>query len=70
MESTIKWQTGEPKEEGKYLVSLLSGKVAVAEYFQYKVCDKEYWDCIPYSILCVKAWCKLSDIKPYKEKEE
>ena len=67
MESKIKWQTGEPKEEGKYLVSLLSGKVAVAEFFHYKVCDKEYWDCIPYSILKVKAWCKLSDIKPYKE---
>jgi hypothetical protein len=27
MESVIKWQTGEPKEEGDYLVSLRNGCV-------------------------------------------
>lgn len=67
MESVIKWQTGEPKERGEYLVTLLSGNVRLAEFYKYEVADKEYWDCIPYDLLCVKAWCKLSDIEPYKE---
>lgn len=67
MESKIKWQTGEPKERGEYLVTLLSGKVKVAEFYKYKVADKEYWGCIPCGIAGVKAWCKLSDIEPYKE---
>lgn len=65
--SVIKWQTGEPKERGEYLVTLLSGKVKVAEFYKYKVADKEYWGCIPYGIVGVKAWCKLSDIESYKE---
>jgi hypothetical protein len=65
--SIIHWQTGEPKESGEYLVNLINGKVRVVEFYKYKVADKEYWDCIPYNILCVKAWCKLSDIEPYKE---
>lgn len=65
--SIVHWQTGEPKERGEYLVTLLSGKVKVAEFYKYKVADKEYWDCIPYGIVGVKAWCKLSDIEPYKE---
>ena len=64
--SIVHWQTGEPKERGEYLVTLLSGKVKVAEFYKYKVADKEYWDCIPYGIVGVKAWCKLSDIEPYK----
>ena len=64
---SIKWQTGEPKERGEYLVTLLSGKVKVVEFYKYKVADKEYWNCTPYNIECVKAWCKLSDIEPCKE---
>ena len=67
MKSKIEWQTGEPNESGSYLATLLNGKVAIVEFFQYKVADKRYWDCYPYSILKVKAWCKLSDIEPYKE---
>lgn len=66
--SNIKWQTGEPKESGYYLVILLGGKVRITEFYKYKVADKEYWDCNPYDILRIEAWCKLSDIKPYKEK--
>ena len=67
MESTIKWKTGVPEEEGEHLVTLICGKVKVAEFYKYKVADKEYWGCIPYGIVGVKAWCKLSDIKPCKE---
>lgn len=70
MESAIKWQEGEPKERGEYLVSLLSGKVKVAEFYKYKVADKEYWDCIPFGIVGVNAWCSLCDIEPYKEESE
>ena len=67
MESVIKWQTGEPKESGEYLVTLICGKVRVAEFYKYKVADKEYWGCFPYGIVGVKAWCKLSDVEPHKE---
>ena len=67
MESIIKWQTGEPKESGEHFVTLLNGKVRLAEFYKYKVADKEYWGCIPCGIVGVKAWCKLSDIEPYKE---
>ena len=65
--SIVHWQTGEPKERGVYLVTLLNGKVRVADFYQYKIDDKEYWNCIPYGIVGVKAWCKLNDIEPYKD---
>ena len=65
--SIVHWKTGEPKERGVYLVTLLNGKVRVADFYQYKIADKEYWNCIHYNIVCVKAWCKLSDIEPCKE---
>lgn len=66
MESTIKWKKGEPKENGIYLVTTMRGVVRTA-----------YWniDCwlindLPFSTLKIKAWCKLIDIEPYREKEE
>ena len=61
--STIQWQTGEPKEAGSYLVSVKN--------FNCIFVTTDHWD-----ILKVKwqywgeevfSWCKLSDIKPYKE---
>ena len=64
---SIKWQTGTPKERGEYLVTLFSGKIKVAEFYKYKEADKEYWGCILYGIVGVKAWCKLSDIEPYNK---
>lgn len=61
--SGIHWQTGEPKESGIYLVTTSSNIVRTS-----------YWNngCwlindLPFSTLKIKAWCKLSDIKPYKE---
>jgi hypothetical protein len=63
--SKIKWQTGEPKENGIYLVTTSSNIVRTS-----------YWNngCwlinnLPFSTLKIKAWCKLSDIKPYKEEK-
>lgn len=64
MESKIKWQTGEPYESGRYLVTMKDGTVSVLEWYNsYTGC--KYWDCKTESE--VIAWCKLSDIEPYKE---
>lgn len=68
MESTIKWQTGEPKENGEYLVSLEDGSVCRDEWREL-YCEDDI-KCWVYNEGEVTAWCKLSDIKPYKEKEE
>lgn len=63
MGSTIYWQTGEPKENGSYLVSI-KGKFS------------EYTTCAIYNIVTgwchwkkekITAWCKPSNIEPYKE---
>ena len=66
MISEIKWQTEEPKEMGIYLVTLRSGKVAVAEFFHYTVAGVEFTDCVPYSIRNVIACCKMDSIEPFK----
>jgi hypothetical protein len=62
-QSCIKWQTGEPKESGAYLITTYSKNVFV-DYWRVfpNKCDWDYRDKFD-----VKAWCKLSDIKPYKE---
>lgn len=64
--SRIKWQTGEPKESGSYLISI-KGK-----YSHYVTCamyncltEWSHWEKEE-----IDAWCKLSDIEPYKEKED
>ena len=71
MESIIKWKTGQPKEEGEYLVVVHGKRVEVDQLY---ACDEingnrvekvfvwnENW------LRTVTAWCKLSDIEPYKE---
>ena len=62
MESTIKWQTGEPKEYGIYLVTLEDGSIATDLWYRFpNESDwRYYWN-------SVNAWCKLSDIEPYQE---
>ena len=62
---SIKWQTGEPKEGGEYLITTYNGKVRVDEFYHYSVSGKEYGTFIKYTNPI--AWCKLSDIEPYKE---
>ena len=66
MESVIKWQTGEPHEDGEYLVSLEDGSVCRDEWREL-YCEDDI-KCWVYNEGEVTAWCKLSDIKPYKEK--
>lgn len=60
-QSTIKWQTGEPKEEGAYLVTIKVREDVVVTYNKYSYSEEWYYS------NKVLAWCKLSDIKPYKE---
>lgn len=63
MESVIKWQTGEPKERGIYLVTTSSNIVRTS----YWISGCWLINDLPFSTLMIKAWCKLSDIEPYKE---
>ena len=62
-QSIIHWQKGEPKESGSYLITTSNGKV-FADYWRVfpNHCDWDYRNKFD-----VKAWCKLSDIEPYKE---
>jgi hypothetical protein len=63
MESVIKWQTGKPKESGSYIVTLRFGLI-----------EEDSWNNIIQRWSRnngeVIAWCKLSDIKPYKEESK
>ena len=63
-ESVINWQTGEPKETGKYLVQMKNNEMTV---------DVNFWSNLSNSWLfndaLVVAWCNLSDIEPYKKDE-
>ena len=60
MESVIKWQTGEPKESGSYLVTIKG------MYETYVTCA--FYNCMKgWSHWNVVAWCLLGSIKPYKE---
>ena len=57
---SIKWQTGKPKESGAYIVTLRFGLI-----------EEDSWNNIIQRWTRnngeVIAWCKLSDIAPYKE---
>ena len=58
--SSVKWQTGEPKESGYYIVTLRFGLI-----------EEDSWNNIIQRWSRnngeVIAWCKLSDIETYKE---
>ena len=59
--STIHWQTGEPKEAGYYIVTTHEYTVRVAVYSPFF----KGWYINRVSVEGIIAWCKLSDIKPY-----
>lgn len=66
-ESVIKWQTGKPKEEGEYLVTLFNGEITFNEYCCITNSDEEeefFWS--NWDDDSIMAWCSLSDIEPYK----
>jgi hypothetical protein len=61
--SRIKWQTGEPKKSGTYLVAIRGKYSIFVQSAQFGVLTG--WGYFkPEEIL---AWCRLSDIEPYKE---
>lgn len=65
--SIIHWQTGEPKERGVYLVTYqfeLSPYTTALFYISGVWLNGDWLECPKRNI---KAWCKLSDIKPYTE---
>ena len=57
--SIVEWETGEPKKTGTYLVSI-NGRFVTTDYWN---CLKGRW---VYWHSEVTAWCKLEDVKPYK----
>lgn len=61
MESVIKWQTGEPKKEGEYIITTKGGVGCI--YF-----DPKYVYDLDFFKQFVIAWYPLNNIKPYKEK--
>lgn len=64
MESTIKWKTGMPTEMGRYIITKIDGKILTFNFHPKEELDLEYFDRV------VAAWCKLSDIEPYKEEKK
>lgn len=61
--SKIKWQRGIPIEKGQYIITTKDGAGCI--YFDPNdVCDVGFFKQF------VIAWCKLSDIEPYKEDEK
>lgn len=67
MESVIKWQTGEPKVTGLYIVTL-DDDIVTYDWWDfntpYNPTEMSDWVCCKGVVV---AWCKLSDIEPYKE---
>ena len=64
MESVIKWQKGTPKIGGEYLVCLKNGSVVTDKFL---IVDGFEADWEKFSKSYIVAWCKLSNIAPYKE---
>lgn len=64
MESIIKWQTGEPKTHGRYLVQTDKDGLQIAFWSAYV----QSWSL--YNNSEILAWCKLSDIEPYKKEKK
>lgn len=62
---SIPWQTGEPKETAHCLVCTHSGDVKILTWISTIKCWVAYGLEEDYDVI---AWCKLSDIEPYKDK--
>lgn len=68
MESKIRWQTGEPKHDGVYIVTSFDSvqkmnicRILEKVGYRWMNGSMEVRECD------IKAWCKLTDIEPYKE---
>lgn len=65
MESKIKWQTGTPKESGKYLITTKHHEVTVDMWNTKADEDGDHWEW--HCDIDVIAWCLIKNIEPYKE---
>jgi hypothetical protein len=68
IESKIKWYTADPKHDGIYIVTSFDSlqKINICHILErvgYKWMDGSL-EVRDYNI---KAWCKISEIEPYKE---
>lgn len=63
MESIIKWKKGVPKEAGRYIATNNNGYVISTGFHPNDMIDRLFFESY------IIAWCKLSEIKPYKEEE-
>lgn len=70
--SIVYWRTGEPEFDGEYLVTYQYRedftRVCTALYYSLGVWRNKDWDEVPSKRII--AWCKLSDIEPYKEEKK
>ena len=64
-QSIIKWETKEPEEGGYYLITAYNGKIAIDLWRIFP--NRSSWEYR--NKIDVIAWCKLSDVEPYKEEE-
>lgn len=66
--SVIHWQTGEPREYGDFIVTLKGGIVCKDTFLALADEDgcirKDWMNNFKDGVV---AWCKISDIMPYKE---
>ena len=68
MKSIINWQTGEPRQDGLYIVTCFDfvQKVNICRVLE-KVGYRWMNGSMEIRECNITAWYKLSDIKPYKE---
>lgn len=64
MESKIKWRTEKATKSGRYLITTKTGVIVYAILKSQYDGSLQWYYCKEEEIL---AWCKLSDIEPYKE---
>ena len=62
--TTIQWQTGIPKEMGKYLLTTKDYEVEVDMWFGVPNRDGDHWE--RHYDEDVIAWCMIEDIIPFK----
>ena len=70
MESVIKWRTSTIEKQGKYIITLKNGMVIVDDYYMdvmFNGNKQKFFRTINEENIL--AWCPLSEIEPYKEKD-
>ena len=68
MKSKIKWQTGDPKHDGEYIITYFDffQKINICRVLE-KVGYKWMNGNLEVKNYNIKAWCPISEIEPYRE---